>query len=221
MIQHGKNMGWHLLLPERDAHVARETSGEVELGRDQVQENNDFLVRGVGNLEQLLEDADLLLAVGVLLTTGVDNLLELLEQVVLGELDGLSSSTDGGEAIILLIGRSLLRVRGDNLLGLLALGLDLDNLLLDVVVLGILLVLLNLLLVQAVVLLDLLLHRVQSLGIGGVHLLGSGLFLVQSGLNGLLQVSNSLDIELRDTVLGNDADSLLETLVGAIEFYYW
>lgn len=214
------NQCWYLLLPERDAHVAREASGKVELSRDQVQQNNGLLVRGVGNLEQLLEDADLLLAVGVLLTASIDNLLELLEQVVLSELDGLSSSTNGGEAIIDLLVLGSLRLRDDSLLGLLGLGLDLDNLLhLSIVVLGILLVLLNFLLVQAVVLLDLLLHRIQSLGVGGVHLLGSSLFLVQSSLDGLLQLSYSLDVELGDTALGNDTGGLLETLVGAIEFY--
>lgn len=215
----------NLLLPEGNVHEARDTSGKIELGRDQVQENNNLLVGGVGNDEKTLQDLDLLLAVGVLLSTSINNLPQLLEQVILGQLDRLAASADRGESIVLglllILLVILIRVRDNDLLGLLDLGL-LDLLLLFllrllVVVLGVLLVLLNLTLVLAVVLLDVLLERVEGPVVGGVQLLGSALLLLGSGLDGLLQLGNRLDVELGDARLGNETSGLLDTLVGTLE----
>lgn len=213
-----------LLLPEGNVHEARDTSGKVELGRDQVQENDNLLVGSVSNDEKTLQDLDLLLAVGVLLSTSINNLPQLLVQVILGQLDGLAASADRGESIVLdllVLLVILIRVRDNDLLDLLDLGL-LDLLLLFlfrllVVVLGVLLVLLNLTLVLAVVLLDVLLERVEGPVVGGVQLFGSALLLLGSGLDGLLQFGNRLDVELGDAGLGNETSGLLDTLVGTIE----
>lgn len=214
----------NLLLPEGNVHEARDTGGKVELGRDQVQENNNLLVGGVGNDEKTLQDLDLLLAVGVFLSTSINNLTQLLVQVILGQLDRLAASANRGESIVFnlfLVLLVILRVRDNDLLGLLDLGL-LDLLLLIllgllVVVLGVLLVFLNLTLVLAVVLLDVLLERVEGPVVGGVQLLGGGLLLLGSGLDGLLQLGNRLDIELGDARLGNETSGLLDTLVGTLE----
>lgn len=184
-------------------HVASGTRCQVEAGRNKRQENADSLVVVDGNIEELLHRADLLELVRVLASALLNNRSQLLEDALRGVLNGLAAGSNGNEAIIAGINDGLgaeLRKLALVLL-LLLLGRLLDDLDLLHELFLVLPVRVDVPLVVAVVLLDLLADGVETTLVDGVHLLGGDLLLLVGLENSGLEVGDGLDVHLGDLAI--------------------
>jgi hypothetical protein len=153
--------------------------------------------------------------VGVLLSAGLDNDAEVLEDTLRGVLESLTTTADGSETIILATGGG----SGSEVLDTLNLGglgsRGGSGLLLDVaghelILIGA--VLLDQRSVLLVVLLDLLLNGVEPLAVAGVHLLVRGLLLGDGLIGEVFELGNGLDVNL-----GGRAGDLEDLAVEVIE----
>lgn len=194
-------------LPLLLVHMARGPRCEVEAGRDEREENANPLVVVDGNIEQLLHCADLLELICVLASTLLDDRSQLLEDALCSVLYGLAAGANGDKAIIASVDDGLCAELGDPglVLLLLLLGRLLDNLLLLHKLLLVLPVQVDVSLVVAIVLLNLLADGVETTLVGGGHLLRGDLLLLVSLEDGGLEVGDGLDIHL-----GNLAIILLD-----------
>lgn len=166
-------------LPVVQRHGAGATRAQVESSGNEGEEDSDLLVRGSGNLAELLHNLDLLRSVGVLLSTRLEDASEVLEDALRGVLESSAALSDGRETAIVDLLVDGLNLEAGDLLGLGSrLLLLLGRLHVAILVLS---VGIDLGLVFLVGLLDLLLDGVQCSGLGGVHLLG-GDFLLSQGL---------------------------------------
>lgn len=166
-------------LPVVQRHSAGATRAQVESSGNEGEEDSDLLVRGSGNLAELLHNLDLLGSVGVLLSTRLEDASEVLEDALRGVLESSAALSDGRETAIVDLLVDGLNLEAGDLLGLGSrLLLLLGRLHVAILVLS---VGIDLGLIFLVGLLDLLLDGVQCSGLGGVHLLG-GDFLLSQGL---------------------------------------
>lgn len=105
-------------LPVLKRHGSSTTRAKVESGRDKSKEEADLLVRGVGDLVQLLHDLDLLSTIGVLLSSGLHDGSKVLEDALGSVLECAATLADSSKTLIVsLLGRSSLNLERD-LLGL-------------------------------------------------------------------------------------------------------
>jgi hypothetical protein len=99
-------------------HGSSAARANIEASRNQGKENTDLLVGGGGDLVELLHSLDLLCSVGVLLSSGLHNGSQVLEDALGGVLECASTLADSSETIVVaLLGRSSVNLER-NLLGL-------------------------------------------------------------------------------------------------------
>jgi hypothetical protein len=203
-------------LPLLLVHMTRGTRGQIEASRDGCQQNTDPLVVVDGNIEELLQHSNVLELVGVLATTLLDNGAQVLEDALGCVQDSLATSAHGDEAIVSGLLYDLGSQLRDLVLLLLLLGCLLDFLNLAHEVVLVLPVQVDVALVVAVVLLDLLADGVEAAGVDGVHLLGGDLLLLVCLEDDGLEVGDGLDVQLGDLAIvlldqsGNLAVELVE-----------
>jgi hypothetical protein len=190
-------------LPLLLVHVAGGAGCQVEAGGDECEKDADPLVVVDSDVEQLLHCADLLKLVCVLASTLLDDGPQLLEDALCGVLDGLAAGANGNEAIIAGVDDGLGAELGELglVLLLLLLGCLLDDLLLLHELLLVLPVQIDVSLVVAVVLLDLLADGVEPTLVRGGHLLGRDLLLLVGLEDGGLEVGDGLDVHLGDLAI--------------------
>lgn len=212
-----------LQLPLLLMHVACGTGSQVEASRDKCQKNADSLVVVDRDIEQLLHGADLLELVCVLASTLLDNRSQLLEDTLCSVLDGLAAGSNSNETIVASVNDGLsAELRNPALvLLLLLLGRLLDDLDLFHELLLVLPVQVDVPLVVAVVLLDLLADGVETTLVDGVHLLGGDLLLLVGLENGSLEVGDGLNVHFGDLAIvlldqgGDQAVELVELCMSA------
>lgn len=133
--------------------------------------------------------------VRVLTSTLFDNRPQMLEDTLGCVLDSLAARTHGDEAIVSCVLNDLGTELGD--LGpLLLLGCRCNLFFLAHELLLVLPVQIDVFLVVAVVLLDLLADGVEATGVDGVHLLGRDFLLLVCLKDGRLEVGDGLDVQL-------------------------
>jgi hypothetical protein len=198
-----------------DGHGRSATRADIEASRDKSKENTNLLVRGIGDLVQLLHGLDLLCAVGVLLSTRLHNGSQVLEDALGSVLECAATLANGSKTIVVaLLSRSSINVERD----LLGLGGRSNGLVLGRVHEGILVrsVGIDLALVFLVGLLDLLLDGVERSGLDGVHLLGGDLLLGEGLVHEVLKLGEDTDVGLG----GSAARQLGDLTVKLLIFYF-
>lgn len=199
MCKYQSNSQFPLLL----VHVACGAGCQVEAGGDQSQENANSLVVVDGNVEQLLHRADLLKFVCVLTSTLLHNRSQLLKNALCSVLNSLATGSNGDETIVASINDGLGTELGNPglVLLLLLLGCLLNDLLLLHELLLVLPVQIDVPLVVAVVLLDLLADGVETTLVGGGHLFGGDLLLLVGFEHSSLEVGDGLDVHFGDLAI--------------------
>lgn len=182
-------------LPLLLVHMASSSGSQIKASRYERQKNTNPLVVVDRYVEQPLQCSDVLELVRVLASTLFDNRPQMLEDAFGCVLDGLAARTHGDEAIISCVLDDVGAELG-NLGLLLLLGCRRDLLFLAHELVFVLPVQIDVFLVVAVVLLDLLADGVEATGVDGVHLLGRDLLLLVCLEDDGLEVGDGLDVQL-------------------------
>jgi hypothetical protein len=193
-------------------HGSSAARANIEASRNQGKENTDLLVGGGGDLVELLHSLDLLCSVGVLLSSGLHNGSQVLEDALGGVLKGAATLSNGSKTIVVtLLGGGSVDLKRDLLgLGGRGSGLVIGRLHEAILIRS---VGIDLTLVFLVGLLDLLLDGVERSGLDGVHLLGGDLLLGEGLVHEVLELGEDTDVRLGGSAARQLGDLTVELLI--------